>query len=211
MERLPHRLVVLSNPRLALSASPCKTLPAVGASSGTSDVGSLIAAAPASSSTSRWASSLCGATGGALKKPDAPLPPPACRDLRSARQRYHPAALRGIGGVTVPRLCCRAINHRWNYRASPLASDARAASSMGGRGQSPARGRRALSPLFDSIDEGFCVVEVLLDAQGTPTDYRFLRWAAFERHTGLRDVTGKCMRDIEPTTSTGSRSMAGSP
>lgn len=53
--------------------------------------------------------------------------------------------------------------------------------------------------LFDSIDEGFCIVEVLLDAQGTPTDYRFLEVnPAFERHTGLRDVTGKCMRDIEP-------------
>src|SRR5690606_35176209 len=28
--------------------------------------------------------------------------------------------------------------------------------------------------LFESIDEGFCVIEVLFDARGTATDYRFL-------------------------------------
>ena len=28
--------------------------------------------------------------------------------------------------------------------------------------------------LFEAIDVGFCTIEVLFDAQGVPTDYRFL-------------------------------------
>jgi hypothetical protein len=28
--------------------------------------------------------------------------------------------------------------------------------------------------LFDSIEDGFCIVEVLLDADGQPRDYRFV-------------------------------------
>ena len=51
--------------------------------------------------------------------------------------------------------------------------------------------------LFESLDEGFCVVEVVFDAGGQPLDYRFLEVnPAFERHTGLRDVVGRRMREI---------------
>ena len=51
--------------------------------------------------------------------------------------------------------------------------------------------------LFDSLDEGFCVLEVVFDATGQPLDYRFLEVnPAFERHTGLRDVVGRRMSEI---------------
>jgi len=51
--------------------------------------------------------------------------------------------------------------------------------------------------LFESLDEGFCVVEVVFDAIGQPLDYRFLEVnPAFERHTGLSDVVGRRMREI---------------
>ncbi|HEX5220064.1 MAG TPA: PAS domain S-box protein [Verrucomicrobiae bacterium] len=54
--------------------------------------------------------------------------------------------------------------------------------------------------LFDSIDEGFSVVEVLFDAAGRPVDYRFLEVnAAFERHTGLAAAPGKTIRELLPT------------
>jgi PAS domain S-box-containing protein len=53
--------------------------------------------------------------------------------------------------------------------------------------------------LFESIDEGFCIVEVIFDESGEPVDYRFLETnPAFERHTGLRDAVGRRMRELEP-------------
>lgn len=53
--------------------------------------------------------------------------------------------------------------------------------------------------LFDSIDQGFCVIEMIYDADGRPIDYRFLEVnAAFERQAGLRDVIGRTMRELEP-------------
>jgi PAS domain S-box-containing protein len=53
--------------------------------------------------------------------------------------------------------------------------------------------------LFESIDEGLCIVEVLFDQQNTPVDYRFLETnAAFERHTGLVQAQGKTARELLP-------------
>jgi PAS domain-containing protein len=53
--------------------------------------------------------------------------------------------------------------------------------------------------LFESIDEGFCVCEMLFDEQGEPNDYRFLEVnAAFEQLTGLEQATGKRMRELAP-------------
>jgi PAS domain S-box-containing protein len=53
--------------------------------------------------------------------------------------------------------------------------------------------------LYDSIDEGFCIIEMMFNAQGKPIDYRFLEInPAFEKQTGLRDALGKTMREIAP-------------
>jgi len=55
--------------------------------------------------------------------------------------------------------------------------------------------------LFESIDEGFCVIEVLFGPQGQPTDYRFLEVnPAFERQTGLVDASGRTVRELSKTT-----------
>ncbi len=52
--------------------------------------------------------------------------------------------------------------------------------------------------LFESIDEGFCIIEVLFDGD-EPVDYRFVETnPAFEKQTGLKDASGKRMRDLEP-------------
>src|SRR5688500_5449707 len=52
---------------------------------------------------------------------------------------------------------------------------------------------------FNSIDAGFCIIEVILDPAGTPLDYRFLEVnAAFEEQTGLRHAVGKSMRELAP-------------
>lgn len=51
--------------------------------------------------------------------------------------------------------------------------------------------------LFESIDEGFCVVEVLLDAGGTPIDYRILEVnPVFEQQAGLQNAVGKTARQL---------------
>ena len=53
--------------------------------------------------------------------------------------------------------------------------------------------------LFESIDEGFCVVEVLFDSDDQPLDYIFLEAnPAFQRQTGMADAVGKRMRDLAP-------------
>jgi PAS domain S-box-containing protein len=53
--------------------------------------------------------------------------------------------------------------------------------------------------LFESIDEGFCTVEVLFDENNKPVDYRFLEVnPAFERQTGIDNGRGRRMREIAP-------------
>ncbi len=53
--------------------------------------------------------------------------------------------------------------------------------------------------LFNSIDEGFCTIEVIFDDNNNPIDYRFLEInPAFEGQTGLIDAEGKLMRDLAP-------------
>ena len=53
--------------------------------------------------------------------------------------------------------------------------------------------------LFNSMDEGFCIIEVIFDAGNKPVDYRFLQVnAAFERQTGLHEAEGKLMRELAP-------------
>lgn len=53
--------------------------------------------------------------------------------------------------------------------------------------------------LFSSIDEGFCIIEMMFDEQERPVDYRFLEInPSFEKQTGLRDALGKRMREIAP-------------
>ena len=53
--------------------------------------------------------------------------------------------------------------------------------------------------LFESIDEGFCVIEVIFDERGKPVDYRFLEVnPAFQRQTGLVEARGWRIRERVP-------------
>lgn len=57
--------------------------------------------------------------------------------------------------------------------------------------------------LFDSIEDGFCVIEVIFDGDDRPVDYRFLEInAAFIAQTGLDEADllgGRTMREMVPT------------
>jgi len=49
------------------------------------------------------------------------------------------------------------------------------------------------------MDEGFCTIEVIFDANQKPIDYRFLEVnTAFEKQTGLKDAKGKRIRELAP-------------
>jgi signal transduction histidine kinase len=51
--------------------------------------------------------------------------------------------------------------------------------------------------LFDSLDEGFCVIEMLYDDADRPVDYRFLEAnPAFVSQTGLADAIGRTIREM---------------
>lgn len=53
--------------------------------------------------------------------------------------------------------------------------------------------------LFESIDQGFCTIEVLFDEQDQPVDYRFLSInPCFERQTGLAGAVGRRIREMVP-------------
>ncbi|NNJ26508.1 PAS domain S-box protein [Alienimonas chondri] len=53
--------------------------------------------------------------------------------------------------------------------------------------------------LFESMDEGFCLIEVLFNAEGRTEDYRILQMnPAFRKHTGLGDVVGQTAREFAP-------------
>lgn len=56
-----------------------------------------------------------------------------------------------------------------------------------------------LHAIVDKLEMGLCIVEVLFDYTGQPTDYVFLRVNdSFERQTGLQNAVGKSMRTLRP-------------
>ncbi|PLK23809.1 hypothetical protein C0V72_07915 [Porphyrobacter sp. TH134] len=53
--------------------------------------------------------------------------------------------------------------------------------------------------LFDAIDEGFCIIEVIFDDTGKATDYLFIEAnEPFVQHTGIKSPVGKTMRSFQP-------------
>ncbi len=53
--------------------------------------------------------------------------------------------------------------------------------------------------LFNSLDEAFCIIEVLFDSNDYPIDYRFLKVnSVFEEQTGIESPLGRTMREIAP-------------
>jgi len=53
--------------------------------------------------------------------------------------------------------------------------------------------------LFETMEEGFCVLEVICDPAGQTSDYRYLEVnPAFYKLTGMQDMVGKRMREVYP-------------
>ncbi len=53
--------------------------------------------------------------------------------------------------------------------------------------------------LFNTLMEGFCIIEMIFDSDDRPVDYRFLEInPAFEAQTGLQNAQGRLMRELAP-------------
>lgn len=53
--------------------------------------------------------------------------------------------------------------------------------------------------LFEAIDSGFCILEMIFDEDGRATDYRFIEAnPAFERQSGLVGALGRRIREFAP-------------
>jgi PAS domain S-box-containing protein len=53
--------------------------------------------------------------------------------------------------------------------------------------------------LFDSMDQGFCILEMIFDKNNKPVDYLFLEAnPVFELQTGLKNAVGKTAKELVP-------------
>jgi signal transduction histidine kinase len=53
--------------------------------------------------------------------------------------------------------------------------------------------------LLNTMDEGFCIVEILFGQNNQPVDYRFIEGnPAFEKYTGLKNPIGKTAKELVP-------------
>lgn len=58
---------------------------------------------------------------------------------------------------------------------------------------------REIDSILGFLADGFCLCEMLTDAQGRPVDYRFLQTnPQFEEMTGLHDAIGRTAREMVP-------------
>lgn len=65
--------------------------------------------------------------------------------------------------------------------------------------QNPIEGELRYRMLFESIDEGFCIIEKIGGSTDGPLDFRFIEAnPAFTLQSGISDVVGKTIREIIP-------------
>ena len=78
-------------------------------------------------------------------------------------------------------------------------ADQRNASNSSASSQTSADARRSYLALFNSIDQGFCTIDVAFDPDDRPTDIRVVEVnPSFARQTGIEHGAGRSMREIAP-------------
>lgn len=120
----------------------------------------------------------------------------------NVRARVAAPLIKG-GGLVAVLAVHQATPRRWTASEVTVIEDA--AQRIWGMVER-ARAETALSEselryktLFNSIDQGFCIVEVMFDDGGHAYDYVFLEVnAAFRQQTGLDDVIGRSVRTLVP-------------
>ncbi|WP_205686781.1 PAS domain-containing protein [Caulobacter flavus] len=65
--------------------------------------------------------------------------------------------------------------------------------------QETRRSEERYRTLFSSMDEGYCIIQMLYGADGVANDWRFIEVnPAFEKHNGLTAATGRTIKDLAP-------------
>jgi PAS domain S-box-containing protein len=89
--------------------------------------------------------------------------------------------------------------HRARARATAAEAEAKIAAERQRSAEVLRESEERYRTLFNTLIEGFCIVEVIFDDRARPIDYRFLEVnPAFENQTGLHDAPGKLMRELAP-------------
>ncbi|SDM89116.1 PAS domain S-box-containing protein [Methylobacterium phyllostachyos] len=124
-----------------------------------------------------------------------------------ARAAVAAALAGGVGRFTGPACTLKGTPKWWDVQVTPIRDGDGAVARLLAVSRDITASRQAeealvasetrYRDLYDSIDAGFCVIEVKLDPDERPLDYRFMEVnPAFERQSGLRDVLGKWMREL---------------
>lgn len=134
--------------------------------------------------------------------------PPALTDLLTQQIDHVITTGEPIAGIT-PYVNSAGTQDHYEYIFNPLVSPDGNVQFVAGVSRDVTERQRTAEALrkseqryralFESIDEGFCVFEMLFDAEGKPTDYRWLETnPAFGRHTGLVNAEGRTARELVP-------------
>ena len=93
----------------------------------------------------------------------------------------------------------REINNSARMRGQLKALNDNLEQRVGQRTAALGESEQKYRTLFESMDEGFCAIEVLFDQNNKCVDYRFLEVnPAFEKQTGIANARGRSMREIVP-------------
>lgn len=96
----------------------------------------------------------------------------------------------GKSWTTAPSLCRAIENSIDRFKLLQTRDQAR---------QALAHTEERYRTLFNSIDEGYCIIDMIFDAQDHPVDYRFIEISqSFEAQTGLTGALGKTILELVP-------------
>ncbi|HLQ85049.1 MAG TPA: PAS domain S-box protein, partial [Salinisphaeraceae bacterium] len=104
-----------------------------------------------------------------------------------------------IGGMAVHANVARAWSDAEITLACEVATRTWAAIEQAQAWRKLNRSGAKYQALFESMDEAYCILEVLFDETDQPCDFRIVEAnAAFSRHSGLPNATGKMAREVMP-------------